>query len=40
MAELADNTWNDELQAAWTVALTAVKDIMMAGADTIQAAAA
>ena len=40
MAELAGDAWNDELQSAWTAALTAVKGLMLAGADTIEAAAA
>ena len=40
MAELAGDAWTDELQSAWTAALTAVKGLMLAGADTIEAAAA
>ena len=40
MAELAGDAWSDELQSAWAEALTTVKDLMLAGADTIQAAAA
>ena len=40
MAELAGDAWTDELQSAWTAALTAVKDLMLTGAETIEAAAA
>lgn len=40
MAELAGDAWSAEPQSAWTEALTAVKDLMLAGAATIQAAAA
>lgn len=39
MADLAGDVWNDELQKAWTDALVAVKGIMLAGAQKIEAAA-
>lgn len=39
MAELAGDVWNDELQTAWTDALTAVKGLMLAGAEQQEKAA-
>lgn len=40
MAEFAGEAWNDELQTAWTAALTAVKDSMLSVADKAELAAA
>ncbi len=41
MAELAgDEVWNDDLQSAWSDALTAIKGIMLGGAKTVEAEAA
>ncbi len=41
MAELAgDEVWNDDLQTAWTEALTAVKGIMPGGAEAVEEKAA
>lgn len=40
MAEVAGDAWTDELQSAWTAALTAIKGLMLTGAETIEAAAA
>ena len=40
MAEFAGDVWNDELQTAWTAALTAVKDIMLSVTDKAEEAAA
>ena len=39
MAELAGDVWNDELQTAWTEALTAVKTLMLTGAEQQEKAA-
>ena len=40
MAEFAGDVWNDELQTAWTAALTAVKEIMLSVTDKAEEAAA
>ncbi len=40
MAEFAGDAWNDELQTAWTAALTTVRDIMLSVTDKAEEAAA
>ncbi len=40
MAEFAGEAWNDELQTAWTAALTTVRDIMLSVVDKAEEAAA
>jgi hemoglobin-like flavoprotein len=38
LAEVAGNDWTTETEAAWTAALGAIRDLMLAGAEPVQIA--